>query len=201
MSTELTADNHSKHLHSYDGSKSVFGFWIYIMSDCILFATLFAVYGVFHTHTFGGPSGKELFSLQFVFIETILLLISSFTFGLATLSHSKTDIKMAITWLGVTFILGMSFIIMELHEFYHLFLEGFCWKRSAFLSSFFTLVGTHGLHIAIGLIWILNIIYQIYNRGIIPMSRTKLTHLGLFWHFLDIVWIFIFSIVYLMGAI
>lgn len=187
--------------HDYDGSKGVFGFWIYIMSDCVLFATLFAVYAVFHTHIFGGSSAKELFSLPFVFIETILLLISSFTFGLATLSQNSKNIKIITGWLWVTFFLGLSFIIMELYEFHHLYMEGHAWTQSAFLSSFFTLVGTHGLHVSIGLIWIVSMIFQIRKHGITPMSKTKLTYLGLFWHFLDIIWIFVFSVVYLMGAI
>ncbi len=201
MSATAVENHHGEHHHHYDGSKSVFGFWIYIMSDCVLFATLFAVYAVFNTHTFGGPSAKELFSLPFVFIETMLLLISSFTFGLAMLSRNSGNIKTVTNWLWVTFILGLGFIIMELYEFHHLYMEGHSWAQSAFLSSFFTLVGTHGLHVSIGLIWILSMIFQIHKYGITPMSKTKLTYLGLFWHFLDIVWIFVFSVVYLMGAI
>lgn len=201
MSTTAVESHHGEHHHHYDGSKSVFGFWIYIMSDCVLFATLFAVYAVFHTHTFGGPSAKELFSLPFVFVETMLLLMSSFTFGLAMLSRNSGNIKLITGWLWVTFILGLGFIIMEVYEFHHLYMEGHTWAQSAFLSSFFTLVGTHGLHVSIGLIWIVSMIFQIRKHGITPMSKTKLTYLGLFWHFLDIVWIFVFSVVYLMGAI
>ncbi|WHN65102.1 cytochrome o ubiquinol oxidase subunit III [Cysteiniphilum sp. QT6929] len=201
MSTTAVENHHGEHHHHYDGSKSVFGFWIYIMSDCVLFATLFAVYAVFHTHTFGGPSAKELFSLPFVFIETMLLLISSFTFGLAMLSRNSGNIKVITGWLWVTFLFGLGFIIMEVYEFHHLYMEGHTWATSAFLSSFFTLVGTHGLHVSIGLIWIVSMIFQIRKHGITPMSKTKLTYLGLFWHFLDIVWIFVFSVVYLMGAI
>lgn len=194
-------ESHNDGLHHYDGSKDVFGFWVYIMSDCILFATLFAVYAVFNTHTFGGPSAKDLFSLPFVFIETILLLISSFTFGLAMLARNSGNVKVITGWLWVTFVLGLSFIVMELYEFNHLYVEGHSWTQSAFLSSFFTLVGTHGLHVSIGLIWLVGMIIQIRKHGVNPMSKTKLTYLGLFWHFLDIVWIFVFSIVYLMGAI
>ncbi|WP_119329228.1 cytochrome o ubiquinol oxidase subunit III [Cysteiniphilum halobium] len=201
MSTATVESHHGEHHHHYDGSKNVFGFWIYIMSDCVLFATLFAVYAVFHTHTFGGPGPKELFSLPFVFVETMLLLISSFTFGLATLLRNSGNIKAITGWLWVTFILGLGFIIMELYEFHHLYMEGHSWAQSTFLSSFFTLVGTHGLHVSIGLIWIVSMIFQIRKHGMTPMSKTKLTYLGLFWHFLDIVWIFVFSVVYLMGAI
>lgn len=201
MSATAVENHHGEHHHHYDGSKSVFGFWIYIMSDCVLFATLFAVYAVFHTHTFGGPSAKELFSLPFVFIETMLLLISSFTFGLAMLSRNSGNIKVITGWLWVTFLFGLGFIIMEIYEFHHLYMEGHSWTQSAFLSSFFTLVGTHGLHVSIGLIWIVSMIFQIRKHGITPMSKTKLTYLALFWHVLDIVWIFVFSVVYLMGAI
>ncbi|GAB4221872.1 MAG: cytochrome o ubiquinol oxidase subunit III [Francisella sp.] len=198
MST-VTVDNH-QHEHHFDGSKSVFGFWIYIMSDCVLFATLFAVFAVFHNHTFGGPSAKELFSLPYVFVETMLLLISSFTFGLAMLNRNS-DTNKVIKFLWITFFLGLGFILMEVHEFYELAMEGNSWSANAFLSSFFTLVGTHGLHVSVGLVWIVSMIFQIKKYGINPMSKTKLTYLGLFWHFLDIVWIFVFSVVYLLGAV
>lgn len=198
MSNTLTKDLHHNH---FDGSKNVFGFWIYIMTDCLLFASLFAVYAVLHTHTFGGPHGRDLFSLTFVLTETLLLLSSSFTFGLASLarnSKSKSDVT---RWLSVTFALGFCFIAMEIYEFHNLYLEGHSWDKSAFLSSFFTLVATHGLHVTIGLIWMLTILVQFNIHGITPLTKTKLTCLGLFWHFLDIVWIFVFTVVYLMGAI
>ncbi|WP_119343070.1 cytochrome o ubiquinol oxidase subunit III [Facilibium subflavum] len=200
MSTATVVDNHHDH-HHFDGEKSVFGFWIYIMSDCVLFGTLFAVYAVFHTHTFGGPGPKELFSLPYVFVETMFLLFSSFTYGLAMLSRTSGNKNHVIAWLWVTFVLGLCFIAMEIYEFHELYAEGHSWAASAFLSSFFTLVGTHGLHVSMGLIWIVSMIFQVKKHGITPMSKTKLTYLGLFWHFLDIVWIFVFSVVYLMGAI
>jgi cytochrome o ubiquinol oxidase subunit 3 len=198
MSHSLTQDSHVSH---FDGSKNVFGFWIYIMTDCILFASLFAVYAVLHTHTFGGPHAKELFSLSFVLKETLLLLLSSFTYGLAMLGRNSTFRTHVTAWMWVTFILGCCFIAMELYEFHTLYLEGHTWSKSAFLSSFFTLVATHGIHVTVGLIWMLTIIFQINRHGITPVTKTKLTCLGLFWHFLDIVWIFVFSVVYLMGAI
>ncbi|OEZ33507.1 cytochrome o ubiquinol oxidase subunit III [Francisella endosymbiont of Amblyomma maculatum] len=200
MST-VTAEHNRHHEHHFDGSKNVFGFWIYIMSDCVLFATLFAVFVVFHKHTFGGPSAQELFSLPYVFVETMLLLISSFTFGLATLNRNSENINHVIKYLWITFFLGLGFISMEVHEFYELAIEGNTWSSSALLSSFFTLVGTHGLHVSMGLIWIVNMIFQLKKYGMNPMAHTKLTYLGLFWHFLDIVWIFVFSIVYLLGAV
>ena len=198
MNSTLTKESH---VHHFDGSKNVFGFWIYIMTDCILFATLFAVYAVFHTHTFGGPHAKELFSLPFVLTETLLLLTSSFTCGLAMLTCKDNIPHMVTRWLWMTFILGACFITMEIYEFYNLYTEGNTWAVSAFLSSFFTLVATHGLHVSAGLIWMLSIIFQIKKHKITPVTKTKLTCLALFWHFLDIVWIFVFSVVYLMGAI
>ncbi len=189
------------HTHHFDGSKYVFGFWMYIMTDCILFASLFAVYAVLHTHTFGGAHAKELFSLPFVLTETLLLLTSSFTFGLAMLARNSHTKGMVTRWMWVTFVLGFCFIVMEISEFRNLYLEGHTWSESAFLSSFFTLVATHGLHVTAGLIWMLAVIFQIKIHGMTPVTKTKLTCLGLFWHFLDIVWIFVFSVVYLMGAI
>ncbi len=201
MSTAVADNHHGEHEHHFDGSNRVFGFWVYIMSDCVLFATLFAVYAVFHTHTFGGPSGKELFDLPFVFIETLFLLFSSFTFGLAMLSRNSGSIARVTGWLWVTAILGICFIAMEIYEFHHLYVEGHYWASSAFLSSFFALVGTHGLRVTLGIVWIISMIFQLKKHGMTPLTKTKLTYLGLFWHFLDIVWIFVFSVVYLMGAI
>ena len=200
MST-VVENHHAIHQHHYDGSKSVFGFWIYIMSDCILFATLFAVYAVLHTHTFGGLGPKDIFSLPFIFVETMLLLCSSFTYGLAMLNRMAGNKNLVVNWLWVTFALGLCFILMEIYEFHELYTEGHTWAKSAFFSSFFTLVGTHGLHVSIGLTWIVSMIFQVKKHGITPVTKTKLTYLGLFWHFLDIVWIFVFSVVYLMGAI
>lgn len=198
MEATLKNDLHS---HHFDGSKYVFGFWMYIMTDCILFASLFAVYAVLHTHTFGGAHAKELFSLPFVLTETLLLLTSSFTFGMAMLARNEQAKSKVRRWLWLTFVLGLSFIVMEVSEFRNLYLEGHTWSESAFLSSFFTLVATHGLHVTAGLVWILTVIFQIKIHGMTPVTKTKLTCLGLFWHFLDIVWIFVFSVVYLMGAI
>lgn len=192
---------HNTHTHHFDGSKYVFGFWMYIMTDCLLFASLFAVYAVLHTHTFGGAHAKELFSLPFVLSETLLLLTSSFTFGLSMLARNSKVSSKVTNWMWITFILGLCFIVMEVKEFHNLYVEGHSWSESAFLSSFFTLVATHGLHVTAGLIWILTIIFQINIHGMTPVTKTRLTCLGLFWHFLDIVWIFVFTVVYLMGAI
>lgn len=176
-----------------------FGFWIYLMTDLLMFAVLFATYSVLRNNTFGGPNGHELFNLEFVLSETLLLLSSSFTAGLALLSANREDKKQLVIWLSITFILGLTFLGMEFTEFSKLISEGNSWTRSAFLSSFFTLVGTHGLHILSGLLWLGILIIQILRRGISNSIVRKLKLFGLFWHFLDIVWIFIFTIVYLMS--
>ncbi len=181
--------------------KVIFGFWVYLMTDLIMFAALFAAYAVLRNNTFGGPAGKELFSLPFVLIETLILLTSSFTTGLGMLAARRNDKNQTLTWFGITFLLGASFLALELNEFSRLIAEGHSPQKSAFLSSFFTLVGTHGLHITVGLLWIMTMMIQIVRSGLTTNNVRKLTCLSLFWHFLDIVWIFIFTIVYLMGTI
>jgi len=186
--------------HVAADDKSIFGFWVYIMTDCVLFATLFATFAVLHNNTFGGPTAAELFSMPFVLTETMLLLISSFTCGLAILALRARQKGLVIWWFVVTFLLGAGFLAMELYEFTHLVHDGESWRRSAFLSAFFTLVGTHGLHITMGLLWIGVMLFRITRDGITRANARRLAMLSLFWHFLDIVWIFIFTFVYLMGA-
>ena len=198
---ELHADTRVPDPHQDTYSKTVLGFWIYLMSDCILFATLFATYAVLHRQTFGGPSGQELFSLPTAFIETMLLLFSSVACGLGMLSSLKNRRNELIGWLIAAFLLGASFVAIELHEFATLFHEGNSWTRSAFLSSFFTLVGTHGLHVSTGLFWMSVLIAQLLFVGITTNTFRRLVVFSLFWHFLDLVWIFIFTFVYLMGVI
>lgn len=180
---------------------TVLGFWMYLMTDCVLFAAFFATYAVLHNNTFGGPSSRELFSLSAAFLETMILLFSSVTCGLAMLAALRNAKKHVMFWLAVTFLLGASFIALELHEFTHLVQEGNSWTRSAFLSSFFALVGTHGLHVSIGLLWILVVAMQVSFWGITIDTFRRLVIFSLFWHFLDVVWIFIFTFVYLMGVI
>lgn len=182
-------------------SKTVFGFWVYLMTDCVLFASLFATFAVLRNSTFGGPSGAEIFSLPFVLTETLILLTSSFTCGLGILAahHNRKD--WVIYLFGLTFLLGLTFLGLELHEFRHLAQEGNSWRRSGFLSAFFTLVGTHGAHITSGLIWMLVLIPRIVKVGLTDLNMKRLTMLSLFWHFLDVIWIFIFTIVYMYGVI
>lgn len=190
-------------LHGADAvyDKTTFGFWIYIMTDCVAFATLFAVYAVLRNNTFGGPSARELFNLQFALAQTFILLLSSYTSGLFLLASKEKAYTRAVTWLGVTFLLGAWFLSLELYEFQKLVSEGNSWQRSAFLSSYFTLVGTHGFHIAIGLIWIGVLLGRITKKGFSDNVIRQLTCFGMYWHFLDVIWIFIFTIVYLMGAL
>lgn len=187
--------------HQDTFSKTVLGFWMYLMSDCLLFATLFATYAVLHSQTFGGPSSKDLYDLNTAFIETMILLFSSVTCGFAILASLKNKKKHVLFWLAVTFLLGASFVAIEFNEFREFIHQGHSWTKSAFLSSFFALVGTHGLHVSFGLLWVLVMMAQVAWVGIkIPTFR-RLVVFGMFWHFLDLVWIFIFTFVYLMGVI
>ncbi|MBU6491651.1 MAG: cytochrome o ubiquinol oxidase subunit III [Burkholderiales bacterium] len=195
------ADAHAhEHAHHDTADKTVFGFWVYLMSDCILFACIFATYAVLSNATAGGPTGKELFDLHYVLIETFCLLISSLTYGMAMLALNRADKAQVQLWLGVTFLLGLTFVGMEVHEFRHMILEGAGPGRSAFLSSFFTLVGTHGLHVSSGLLWMVVLMLQIGKKGLTATNSRRLMCLSLFWHFLDIVWIGVFTVVYLMGV-
>lgn len=182
-------------------SKQYIGFWLYLMTDCILFATLFATYAVLRNSTYGGPTGYELFDMRFVLIETLLLLASSFTCGLAIVAARAGARKFVLLGLGLTFLLGAGFLGMELNEFAHLAAEGHGWDYSAFLSAFFTLVGTHGLHISVGLLWLAILAGYVIRRGLTKTTVRRLTLFSLFWHFLDVIWIFIFTIVYLFGAL
>lgn len=182
-------------------SRTVLGFWIYLMSDCILFATLFTTFAVLRDSTFGAPGAKELFSLPLALSETAILLTSSFTCGFGVLAACRQKKNHVIMWFAVTFLLGISFIIMELSEFHHLVQEGYGWDRSAFLSSFFTLVGTHGLHVSMGLLWMFVMMMQTLRSGVTTTIFRRLVCFSMFWHFLDLVWVFIFTFVYLIGKI
>ena len=183
-----------------DDSKSTFGFWIYLMTDCLLFGSLFATFAVLRNNTFGGPSADEIFSFPFVLLETLILLTSSFTAGLGVLSARAGDKRKTMMWFGLTFLLGFSFVALEINEFAALVREEHSWRVSGFLTSFFTLVATHGLHVTIGLLWMLILMVRLYRTGLTAVAGRRLTLLAMFWHFLDIVWIFIFTIVYLMGV-
>jgi len=187
--------------HAKIADKNLFGFWVYLMSDCVLFAGLFATYAVLWRQSFGGPEASDIANVSYVFIETLLLLTSSFTVGLslvAARSHKKT---IALALLCVTLALGVAFLSMEVFEFARLVGEGSSPARSAFLSSFFALVGTHGLHVFMGSLWMLSLIIYTFKKGITEAGLRKLSMLSMFWHFLDVIWIFVFTIVYLFGAL
>lgn len=190
-----------EHGHEDAGSMRIFGFWVYLMTDCILFATLFATYAVLRDSVAGGPSSADIFEVPYVLMETLLLLFSSITYGYAMLAMNRNDRKALIRWLGITFGLGLAFIGMEVYEFHHLIAEGHGPSRSAFLTAFFTLVGTHGAHVATGLVWMAVLMWQVSRQGITTTQATRLSCLSLFWHFLDVVWICVFTVVYLLGVV
>lgn len=177
--------------------RATFGFWVYLMTDLLMFAVLFAVYAVLVNSTAGGPSGREIFSLPLALTETLLLLTSSFTCGLAMIAVHQRNRKQTFVWFGITYVLGIVFLVLELMEFSKLIHEGHSAASSAFMSSFFALVGAHGLHIVVGLLWMLIVMGFLLTRGFTNSMTRKLTMFSMYWHFLDIVWIFIFTIVYL----
>ena len=190
-------DHHEKEAFE----RNTFGFWVYIMSDCILFSALFATFAVLKNST-GGTQGLDgLFSMPFVLVETMLLLTSSFTYGLTLLFARDGKKRMMFTSLATTFLLGVAFVGMEFYEFHHLIHNGNAPSTNAAFSAFFTLVGTHGLHVISGLVWMLLVGIQLAIRGITQKNQSKLYCLGLFWHFLDVIWVCVFTIVYLFNAI
>ncbi len=190
---------HDEGHHDLEGLRMM-GFWIFLITDCILFGTLFATYVVLNGSTAGGPTPSELFEMPGVIAETFILLTSSFTSGLAVLSMNRGDRKGLIAWLAVTALLGASFISLEITEFAKLVHEGAAISTSAYWSAFFTLVGTHGLHVSIGLVWMIAIMIQLGRHGINSVTKRKVNIISLYWHFLDVVWIFVFTIVYMMGV-
>jgi cytochrome o ubiquinol oxidase subunit 3 len=180
---------------------TLLGFWLYLMSDCLVFACLFAAYGVLGRNFAGAPTGAELFDLRLVALNTSLLLLSSITYGFAVLCMQRKRVAPTQAWLLVTGLLGAAFVAIELTEFAHLIHEGAGPQRSAFLSSFFALVGTHGLHVSFGIVWLLVLMVQVGRFGLIAANRRRLMCLSMFWHFLDVVWIGVFTFVYLMGVL
>ena len=187
--------------HHEEGSSTMLGFWLYLMSDCLIFAMLFAAYGVYGGSLAGGPGPRELFDLPLVAINTTMLLLSSITYGFAMIATDEKRQSAVLGWLGVTALFGLAFLAIELYEFSHLIHEGAGPQRSAFLSAFFTLVGTHGLHVTFGLIWLAVLVVQVMRRGLIADNVRRLQCLSMFWHFLDVVWIGVFTFVYLLGVL
>lgn len=201
IATSSAASMPHEHAHEeHHENNTVFGFWLYLMTDCLLFASFFATYAVLFMNTAGGVSGKDIFELNFVAVETAALLLSSITFGFAMICGHRQNKSGALTWLAVTWALGACFIGMEVYEFHHLIVHGNGPQQSAFLTAFFSLVGLHGLHVTAGLIWMTIMFIEVIRRGLGEQTVTRLSCLSLFWHFLDIVWICVFTVVYLMGA-
>jgi cytochrome o ubiquinol oxidase subunit 3 len=185
--------------HSENGT--LLGFWMYLMSDCLIFACLFAVYGVLGRNYAGGPSGADVFELPLVALNTSMLLLSSITYGFGILEMQRNRLRPMLLWLGITGLFGLAFLGFEMYEFLHLIHDGNGPQRSAFLSSFFTLVGTHGLHVTFGIIWLITLMVQTGKLGLTPENKRRLMCLSMFWHFLDVVWIGVFTFVYLMGVL
>lgn len=199
--TAVDADQgfHVTEHHPENGT--MLGFWLYLMSDCLIFAVLFAMYGVLGGSYAAGPAPKDLFDLPLVAVNTSMLLLSSITYGFAMLEMARHRKRATLGWLAVTGLFGIAFVGLELYEFAHLIHEGAGPQRSAFLSSFFTLVGTHGLHVTFGIVWLVTLMVQVAQRGLTVENRRRLNCLSLFWHFLDVIWIGVFTYVYLMGVL
>jgi cytochrome o ubiquinol oxidase subunit 3 len=186
--------------HTVHGSTQI-GFWLYLMSDCLIFATLFAIYGVLGGSFAAGPSPADLFNLPLVAVSTAALLLSSITYGFAMLDMEEGKKNGTLLWLAITGVLGAIFLGCTLYEFNHLIHEGAVPQRSAFLSSFYVLVGTHALHVTFGIIWLVTLLVQIWMKGLIPANQIRVQCLSMFWHFLDVIWIGVFTVVYLMGML
>jgi cytochrome o ubiquinol oxidase subunit III len=187
--------------HHPEGSSTSLGFWIYLMSDCLIFACLFATYAVLSGSYASGPGPRDLFDLNLVALNTAMLLFSSITYGFAMLSMEKNKVGATQGWLAITGLFGLAFLGIELYEFAHLIHEGATPQRSGFLSAFFALVGTHGLHVTFGIIWLVTLMVQVAKKGLIPANQRRLMCLSMFWHFLDVIWIGVFTFVYLMGML
>jgi cytochrome o ubiquinol oxidase subunit 3 len=184
-----------------ESSPVLLGFWIYLMSDALIFAALFATYGVLSTSYAGGPAPRDIFELELVALNTAILLVSSITYGFGMLAMEAGKARSVQLWLLVTGLLGAAFVSVEVYEFGKLIAEGATPQRSGFLSGFFTLVATHGLHVTFGIIWIVILMVQVGQRGLIPENKRRLMCLSMFWHFLDVIWIGVFTFVYLLGML
>ncbi|EJF79724.1 cytochrome (ubi)quinol oxidase subunit III [Bartonella doshiae] len=218
----MTMNNAHVDEHHHDNSSTMtFGFWIYILSDLILFATLFSSFTVFSSSYGGGKAGNEFIDLKFVLVETAILLLSSITYGFVMVQTHKSNLGGVRLWLAITFVLGAFFIGMEIYEFHELLGEVFYYDPgayagidhatglqifgreilSAYWSAFFALVGTHGLHVSVGLLWMIVMFFHLRRNGLDQDNKTRLTCLSIFWHLLDIVWVGVFTMVYLLGAL
>jgi len=199
MSVDPSSRFYVREHHPENGT--LLGFWLYLMSDCLVFASLFATYAVLGRNYAGGPTGAQLFELPLVALNTALLLLSSITYGFAMLEMQRKRVRNTLIWLAITGLLGAGFIGFELYEFTHLIHEGNGPQRSGFLTAFFSLVGTHGLHVSFGIVWLITLMFQLGKHGLTPANNRRLLCLSMFWHFLDVVWIGVFTFVYLMGVL
>jgi len=199
MSADSSTRFYVNEHHPENGT--LLGFWLYLMSDCLIFACLFATYAVLGHSYAGGPTGAELFDLPLVALNTALLLLSSITYGFAMLEMQRKGLRNTLIWLGITGLLGAGFIGIELYEFSHLIHQGAGPQRSGFLTAFFALVATHGLHVSFGIVWLVTLMFQLRKHGLTPENNRRLMCLSMFWHFLDVVWIGVFTFVYLMGVL
>jgi cytochrome o ubiquinol oxidase subunit 3 len=199
---DLTAHYFDLDEHDHpEGGSTLLGFWLYLMSDCLIFAMLFAAFGVLGGNYAAGPGPRDLFELPLVAVNTAMLLFSSMTYGFAMIAMQRGWLRGVQGWLVVTALFGAAFLSIEIYEFAHLIGEGATPQRSAFLSSFFTLVGTHGLHVTFGLVWLGVLLVQVSQHGLVEANRRRLLCLSMFWHFLDLVWVGVFTFVYLMGIL
>lgn len=203
MSADLGADPSARyHVQEHHPENStLLGFWLYLMSDCLIFACLFATYAVLGRNYAGGPTGADLFDLPLVAMNTAFLLLSSITYGFAMLESQRKNLRATMIWLAVTGLLGAAFLALELYEFSHLIHVGAGPHRSGFLTAFFALVATHGLHVTFGIVWLVTLMFQLKRHGLIPENGRRLMCLSMFWHFLDVIWIGVFTFVYLMGVL
>jgi len=200
--TSNAVDHHDDHHHEHEAHMAEignFGFWLYILSDCLLFATLFATFAVMSQSFAGAITPGELIDINLLAVQTAALLLSSFTFGVAMLAAHKKNMFQLWLWLVITGLLGLAFLAMEIYEFQHFAHEGATPQASGYWSSFFALVGTHGLHVTAGLFWMVVLFFHFRRDGFSSSNMQRLSYLSLFWHFLDIIWICVFSFVYLRG--
>jgi cytochrome o ubiquinol oxidase subunit 3 len=201
INPESVSHEHFPDPHRDLYSRTTFGFWIYLLTDFVLFGTLFATYAVLCRSTFGGPSAKDLFQLPFTLMPALVLLISSLTVGLGAATAHRKEKNRTMALFAITFLLGIIFVGMELSGLVRLVNSGNGWQMSAFLSAYFTLIGTHAIHMLFALLWIIILLLPVGFEGITSVSLRRLTCLKMFWQFLNIIWVFIFSFVYLLGVI
>ncbi len=209
MSSHALSDKAQKLQHAelppefqdQEESIKITGFWLFIVTDVLIFASLFATYAVFVNRIASGPTPAQVFQLNTALIETLILLTSSFTIGIGIWAMRQNRQRMVLGWLALTAALGIAFVAIELVEFAGDVAVGWGWHTSAFLSSFFLLVAAHGTHVTIGIIWAVALLFQLRKRGLTTVTRRKLYTFSLYWHFLDIMWVFIFTVVYLGGRL